>query len=162
MYTTAQTVLGAFPGLLQPFRIKGPFKATYPARRNVVALLDGLTGGVSAIMLIAGALGTYPPVISTDPQLRQGKAGDTYRTTLTASGGDWECTYPIKNWAVRAGGGALPPGLTLSDGTGDEIGLGVIAGRPQEPGTYHFEIICTDDYGPPQYSPPKLFTLVVD
>lgn len=60
--------------------------------------------------------------------------------------------YPIglgngtgKGYQCSLSGGALPPGLTLTDGT--LPGVAMISGTPAEAGTFEFELRATDDGG---------------
>jgi hypothetical protein len=66
-----------------------------------------------------------------------GTMGVSYSTTLVASGGT-----PAYTWSISSG--ALPPGLTLSAGTGQ------ISGTPSSAGSYNFTIRLTDSASPAQ------------
>ncbi|HWE52541.1 MAG TPA: putative Ig domain-containing protein [Bryobacteraceae bacterium] len=80
-----------------------------------------------------GLVVTGPPspiTISGGP-LSGGTLGTTYTQTLTGTGGS-----PTYNWTVI--GGALPPGLSLTDSGG------TIAGTPSAPGTYTFTAHAID------------------
>lgn len=71
-----------------------------------------------------------PPRITTT-RLPDGTVGNSYSTTVVATGGTGAPT-----WSVNAG--ALPPGLTLDGVTG------AIAGTPRTEGTFNFTVSATD------------------
>lgn len=71
-----------------------------------------------------------PPRITTTT-LPDGTVGNSYTTTVVATGGTGAPT-----WSVSAG--ALPPGLTLNGATG------AIAGTPTTEGTFNFTVRATD------------------
>ena len=73
------------------------------------------------------------PAITT-ASLPGGSVERAYSAALAASGG----TAPLK-WSVQSG--ALPSGLTLNDSTG------VIAGTPDQEGSYTFTVRVTDAAG---------------
>ncbi|HEX5631882.1 MAG TPA: putative Ig domain-containing protein, partial [Gemmatimonadales bacterium] len=72
-----------------------------------------------------------PGVIITTTTLPAGTQGAAYSETLTATGGNGTFT-----WAVVAGSGALPAGITLS-------GAGVLSGTPTQSGTFNFTVRAT-------------------
>ncbi|BDF58724.1 hypothetical protein CE91St36_15410 [Christensenellaceae bacterium] len=72
------------------------------------------------------------PTITTDP-LPDGKVGEAYSQTLTATG-----TKPI-TWSIS--GGALPDGLTLKETTGE------ISGTPTADGTAKFTVTAENSAG---------------
>jgi immune inhibitor A len=70
--------------------------------------------------------------VTTPPLLPGGQWGYAYNTVLNAA-----CGAGSYTWTVAPGGGAPPPGLTLSQG-------GVLAGWPTDTGTYTFQVKVTD------------------
>ena len=74
------------------------------------------------------------PAIATTSPLPSGVLGSPYFQTLAATGGT-----PSLIWSVVSG--ALPPGLTLS------LGSGAITGTPTTPGAYRFTARVTDAQG---------------
>lgn len=72
-----------------------------------------------------------PSIVTTS--LPDGRVGDSYSTTLEASGGETPYT-----WSVVGGG--LPPGLGISSG-------GVISGTPTALGNYSVDVQVTDSNG---------------
>jgi hypothetical protein len=89
-----------------------------------------------------------PPLAITTASLPDGKVGESYSSTLEASGG-----VPPYTWAL-ATGSVLPDGLTLAAG-------GTIAGIPTTEQSKTFTITVTDSGGgtPPQ--PPPDDTLII-
>ncbi len=75
------------------------------------------------------------PTISTGSSLPQGEVGQSYATTLSASGG----TGIGYTWSL-ANGSSLPGGLSLSSG-------GVISGTPTASGPFSFTVQVTDSAG---------------
>jgi hypothetical protein len=79
-----------------------------------------------------------PPALSiATSELGNATAGDSYSQTLIATGG----TRPY-GWSLL--GGALPPGVTLAESTGQ------IAGTPTEPGTFSFTVQVADSATTPK------------
>ena len=76
-------------------------------------------------------------VTTTTASLPTGVLGNTYSTTLAASGGAGSYT-----WAVTGGNASLPPGLTLNTATG------VISGQPTATGQTTFTVTVTDSETP--------------
>ena len=68
----------------------------------------------------------------TTSSLRNGTVGVPYSVTLSAHGGNGAHTWRL------AGGSALPPGLTLTRGSG------VISGKPKHSGTTRFTVEVVD------------------
>ncbi|RYD51275.1 MAG: hypothetical protein EOP52_09720 [Sphingobacteriales bacterium] len=96
---------------------------------------------------------TYPftfqaPTIAVAPAtLPNGQQGTAYSQTLSASGGTAPYTYAIT-------AGALPSGLSLSNGT--------IAGTPATNGTFNFTVTATDaSAAPGPYSGSRSYSLVI-
>ena len=82
-----------------------------------------------------------PRINLAPPGLPDGKVGNSYSTTITASGGNSPYTFTVSS-------GSLPPGLTLSPG-------GVLSGTPTTAGTFTFTVQATDSYqctGSKQYN----------
>src|SRR6202030_1742392 len=74
--------------------------------------------------------------ISLSPAtLPNGTVGDSYSQTFTASGG-------ISPYSFMVDSGSLPPGLTLSHGSG-----AVLSGTPTSSGSFTFTIQARDSYG---------------
>jgi hypothetical protein len=74
-----------------------------------------------------------PPSITTlNGTLPEGKTGEAYTATLSATGGG------TITWSIS--GGSLPPGLTLTS-------AGVITGTPTTAGVYNFSVKATNSTG---------------
>jgi uncharacterized repeat protein (TIGR03803 family) len=86
-------------------------------------------GGIESgfVTLTVGA----PPLSVTTTSLPNGAVGQSYSTTLTATGG----VAPY-SWTISSG--SLPQGLSLNGSTG------VLSGTPSEPGTSNFVVQVAD------------------
>ncbi|MGB6872795.1 MAG: C1 family peptidase [Dehalococcoidia bacterium] len=78
------------------------------------------------------ALKVYPPLEITTTELPEGKVGDAYSATLTATGGK-----PGYTWGATG----LPARLTCS-------AAGVISGTPTEDGDFTVTVTVTDSFDP--------------
>lgn len=100
---------------------------------------------------LAHNLVVLPPTLSVAPTtLPSGSRGTAYSQTLSASGGNAPYTFAIKS-------GNLPPGMTLTAGTG------AIRGTPTESGSYAFTVSVTDSTtgtGAP-FSASRPFTIAI-
>ena len=75
--------------------------------------------------------GQVPDLSITTASLASGTTGAAYSATLAATGG-------IAPYAWLIAGGALPPGVTLTQSTG------ALAGTPTTAGTFNFNVQATD------------------
>jgi Putative Ig domain len=80
-------------------------------------------------------LSVAAPLQVTTATTPAGETGQSYTTTLTASGG-----WPPYTWSVVSG--SLPPGLNLDPATG------IISGTPTQTGTFPFEVQVIDTVPP--------------
>lgn len=101
---------------------------------NFTATVTDSTLGIGPFSQTTGALSLTiaAPVLSLSPAsgaLPGGAAGVAYSQTFTANGGTTPYVYARTS-------GAVPPGLTLADGT--------LSGTPTVAGTYNFDITVTD------------------
>ena len=109
---------------------------------TVSAALLASPGTVSVNVYNSGVPSTTPrlftinsqPTITTTSPLPSGVLGSPYFQTIVATGGT-----PSLIWSVVSG--ALPPGLTLSPGSG------TMTGTPTSPGAYRFTARVTDSVG---------------
>ena len=109
---------------------------------TVSAALLASPGTVSVNVYNSGVPSTTPrlftinsqPTITTTSPLPSGVLGSPYFQTIVATGGT-----PSLIWSVVSG--ALPPGLTLSPGSG------TMTGTPTSPGAYRFTARVTDFAG---------------
>ncbi len=76
-------------------------------------------------------VGAPPPLSIETSELAEATAGDSFSQSLIAAGG----TEPY-SWSVISG--ALPPGLSLSESSGE------ISGTPSEAGTFTFTVRASD------------------
>jgi lysophospholipase L1-like esterase len=76
-------------------------------------------------------VGAPPPLSIETSELAEATAGDNFSQALIAAGG----TEPYR-WSVTSG--ALPPGLSLSESSGE------ISGTPSEAGTFTFTVRASD------------------
>ena len=90
-------------------------------------------------------------VTTTTASLPTGVIGNTYSTTLAASGGAGAYT-----WAVTGGNASLPPGLTLNTATG------VISGTPTATGPTTFTVTVTDSETPTAQTASASLTISVN
>ena len=90
-------------------------------------------------------------VTTTTASLPTGVLGNTYSTTLAASGGAGAYT-----WAVTGGNASLPPGLTLNTATG------VISGTPTATGQTTFTVTVTDSETPTAQTASASLTISVN
>jgi len=113
----------------------------------VISLLVTATDGVTSTTRRFGLVVRQTPVVPltfslASTFLNDATVGQSFATTLTASGG----TAPY-SWAV-AGGSSLPPGLSLVSGSAlrvtDTPGATLLAGAPSTAGQYTFDLIVTD------------------
>jgi putative Ig domain-containing protein/matrixin/Ig-like domain-containing protein/S-layer family protein len=84
------------------------------------------------IRFIYPGSGQPGPLAVVTTSLPGGTSGTSYSQTLAASGGT-----PPYTWALAAGSGPLPSGLSLSGG-------GVISGTPTTTGTFNFTVQVAD------------------
>jgi len=89
---------------------------------------DSKTQGVATVVVEPQ---NVPALAITSSTLPDGRTGNTYDTSFSASGG----TQPY-NWTVSQGN--VPPGLSLSQTDGE------LAGMPGAPGGYNFTVRVTD------------------
>jgi hypothetical protein len=102
---------------------------------NLTFLVADSVGGTAQQSLSLVINAPPPSALSiTTSSLPQGTKGKSYSTTLSASGG----TTPY-TWALASG--SLPPGLSLTAGTGK------ISGTPTSTGTFSFTVKVTDAKG---------------
>ena len=90
-------------------------------------------------------------VTTTTASLPTGVLGNTYSTTLAASGGAGAYT-----WAVTGGNASLPAGLTLNTATG------VISGTPTATGQTTFTVTVTDSETPTAQTASASLTISVN
>ncbi|HKN71090.1 MAG TPA: putative Ig domain-containing protein, partial [Terriglobales bacterium] len=90
-------------------------------------------------------------VTTTTASLPTGVLGNTYSTTLAASGGAGAYT-----WAVTGGNASLPLGLTLNTATG------VISGTPTATGQTTFTVTVTDSETPKAQTASASLTITVN
>ncbi|MFL6314505.1 MAG: beta strand repeat-containing protein [Terriglobales bacterium] len=88
------------------------------------------------------------PLVITTASLPGAKYGVAFSQTLAASGG-----IPPLKWALAAGSGPLPAGLTLS-------AAGVLSGTPTASGTFAFTVQVADTATPQQVAT-KSFSITV-
>src|SRR5580698_5808947 len=104
--------------------------------------------GLVCALTVGVAFAQSRLTITTGSALPNASLGVSYTTQLRATGGVSPYTWGLYNppatfSAGIGGGGALPPGLTLSSG-------GVISGTPSKTGTFSFEVIASDSEPQPQ------------
>ncbi len=106
-----------------------------PYQFSVIA--SDSTGAVAAAMSLSIAV-TQPAAltITSSTTMEPGTPGSSYYQGFAAVGG----TTPYVNWTVTAG--TLPPGLTLSLGSGGSTAA--LTGTPTTPGSYSFTVQVTD------------------
>jgi hypothetical protein len=137
-----------------------PMEAIYPSDDDTTTGDASLTGVSCPLSTACVAVGNYPksspqaslgfvneglvdtlgtgtgsPLTITTTSLPNGTLGQSYTTTLQATGG----TAPY-TWTIATG--SLPPGLSVSSSTG------VISGIPTTAGTYAFTAQVTDATSP--------------
>ncbi len=83
------------------------------------------------------------PLIEFNPTvLPNGEVDSAYNQIINLSGGEPDYTTTLT-------AGILPPGLTLTNGSGSFVQTAIISGTPSSGGTYNFTLGTTDDNGCP-------------
>lgn len=108
------------------------------------------TGGASNALSFT--ISSPPPAtltITSSSPLPNGVVASPYSRTLSASGGT-----PPYQWSVSSG--SLPPGVSLSSGTG------VLSGTPSAAGNFNFTFRVSDNTQPTPAAATKAFTLRIN
>ena len=108
-----------------------------------IAVTDSAAATTSRNFSVSIAPATAPLLITTSSPLPGGSVGSAYSRTFSSSGG-----VPGYTWSLT--GGALPGGLSLSEG--------VLAGTPTAAGTFTFNVTVTDGAAA---TASKAFSLVI-